>query len=352
MDYGKLVHALVRATEALARYDQMLRNMHNSEILLGPLRSQEAVISSRIEGTISTIDEILEYEAEADGDDTRATAYRTDVFETVLYQRTLKRAQKALEDGYTLSASFIRSLHQQLLSFGRGANKAPGAFKHEQNYLADGAKAVRFVPIRPEQLAGGLEAMFRYLEEGNDPVLIKTAVMHLEFEALHPFQDGNGRIGRMLIPLYLWHTGIISAPHFYISGYFEENKDAYIDGMRAVSALGTWEAWCLFFLKAVEQQAVRNLRVAESIQALYGEMKATFAAKLSSRWSVAALDFLFTYPVFRNNKFTASSGIPGPTASRFTRALLEDGLIIQRQAASGRRPALYSFEPLMRLVRV
>ena len=176
--------------------------------------------------------------------------------------------------------------------------------------------------------------------------------MHLEFEALHPFQDGNGRIGRMLITLYLWSTGVISEPHFYISGYLEEHKDLYIDTMRNVSEHGDWELWCTFFLNAVEKQAIRNLEISENIQKLYEEMKGVFSEILASKWSVNALDFIFTNPVFRNSKFTSTSGIPAPTASKFTPKLLESGLIISKQEASGRRAALYSFEPLMKLVRV
>lgn len=146
--------------------------------------------------------------------------------------------------------------------------------------------------------------------------------MHLEFEALHPFLDGNGRVGRMLIILFLWSSGIISEPHFYISGFLEDNKDLYIYTMREVSASNDWEAWCLFFLKAVEQQAIKNLEIAESIRKLYEEMKTIFSEILSSKWTVNALDYIFTNPVFRNSKFTSNSGIPAPTASKFTRKLL------------------------------
>ncbi len=352
LDYGKLVHPLIKATDAIARYDQMLKNMHNSEILLAPLRNQEAVISSRMEGTISTMDEILKFEADYDNGVNTANV-RSEVIETILYQRALRAAQKSMAEGYPLSQSLIKSIHQQLLSFGRGALKSPGQFKNEQNYLAD--KIVRnilFIPISPEKLQDGLDNLFKYIEQSCDPILIKAALTHIEFEALHPFKDGNGRIGRMLITLMLWSSGTISAPHFYVSGYLEENKDSYIGIMRNVSKNGDWESWCAFFLEAVEQQAIKNLAIAESIRSLYEEMKVTFGAVLSSKWSVNALDFVFTNPVFRNNKFAANSGISSATVARFTRQLLEKNLIYTVEEASGRRPALYSFEPLMELVRV
>ncbi|HMJ48304.1 MAG TPA: Fic/DOC family N-terminal domain-containing protein [Ferruginibacter sp.] len=353
LDYSQFINELISATDAIARYDQMLKKMHNNEIFLAPLRNQEAVISSRIEGTISTMDEILQYEADEDVDNVNKIKVRSDVLETILYQRALKNAQRGMEAGYEFSTSMIKQMHQQLLYLGRGAAKTPGEFKIEQNYLADKAmKKIQFVPISPEKLIDGIEEMLKYLEESKDPALLKTAVMHLEFEALHPFQDGNGRIGRMLITLYLWQAKIISEPHFYISGYLEQNKDLYIDTMRKVSETGEWEDWCKFFLKAVEQQAIKNLEVSESIQNLYEEMKKNFSKVLASKWSVNALDFIFTNPVFRNNKFTHHAGIPAPTAAKFTNKLLQNKFIIEREGASGRRPALYSFEPLMKLVRV
>lgn len=352
LDYSKIVNALVKATDAVARYDQMLKNMHNSEILLAPLRNQEAVISSRMEGTISTMDEILKFEADSNDESTDAKNFRSEVFETILYQRALKNAQNAMKDGYPLSKSLIQTLHQQLLYFGRGATKSPGKFKSEQNYLADRARNILFIPISPVKLEEGLENLFDYLKNSSDPILIKTALMHLEFEALHPFQDGNGRIGRMLITLLLWSTGVISEPHFYISAYFEDNKDLYIDTMRKVSETGSWENWCTFFLEAVEKQAINNLDIAENIKNLYENMKTIFSDTLCSKWSVNALDYIFTNPVFRNNKFTSNSGIPKPTAARFTRLLLDKKLIITIEESSGSRPALYSFEPLMELVRV
>ena len=353
LSYESFVDGLIRATDAIARYDQMLKNMHNSEILLAPLRNQEAVISSRMEGTVSTMDEILKYEADHEGEAKEVPNVRLEVIETILYQRALKSAQGAMNDGYPISQSMIKAIHQRLLSFGRGAKKSPGEFKIEQNYLADrNKKKILFVPIRPEKLQDGLDVLFEYISNNTEPALIKAAMTHIEFEALHPFKDGNGRIGRMLITLMLWKSGTISAPNFYVSGYFEENKDEYIDTMRRVSESGNWNEWCSFFLKAIEEQAIKNLAIAENIRTLYEEMKQIFSDVLSSKWSVTALDFVFTNPVFRNNKFTSNSGISSATAARFTRTLLDEDIIRTVEEASGRRPALYSFEPLMKLVRV
>ncbi len=351
---GDLVKALTRATSALARYDQMLKGMHNSEVLLAPLRSQEAVFSSRMEGTISTLDEVLQFEADqedGDGNDT-SKRYRGEALEVALYGRAMRMAQANIKDGAPISPWLIRSTHRVLLGFGRGASMTPGDFKIEQNYLADKLRRkVSFIPISPERLPDGMSRLMEFIDAEEYDVLIRAALMHLEFEALHPFKDGNGRIGRMLITLLLWKGGAISQPHFYMSGYLEQRRDEYIDRMREVSRVGTWNDWIIFFLGALEAQAQDNLRKAEQIGSLYEEMKDRFREILASQWSTSALDFLFTRPVFRNNVFTAKSGIPAPTAFRFVRALVDRDLLRTVVPSAGRRPAMYSFEPLLALVR-
>ncbi len=354
LNYARLIPKLLAATDALARYDQMLISMHNSEIFLAPLRGQEAVISSRMEGTISTLDEILQLQAEFGDDDAgAATEFRADVIETSLYRRALNTAQRQLEEGRPLSESLIKSIHRQLLSFGRGANKAPGEYKREQNYIGErGNRKVSFVPVAPEHLASGMEALFKLADDDKVPVLLRTALAHAEFESLHPFEDGNGRVGRMLITLMLWRDKAISAPHFYVSRFFEDHKDEYLQRLRQVSSEDDWDGWCEFFLEGVAQQAVQNLEVAQSIRGFYEEMKPRFIALLSSKFAVAALDYLFTYPLFSNSRFTRAANIPSQTAARFTRVLLQEGLLQPVIEASGRRSAVYRFEPLMQLVRV
>ena len=353
-DYRALIKPIASAAAALARYDQMLKGMHNSDILLAPLRSQEAVVSSRMEGTISTLDEVLRYEAEKEEeDDDKASAHvRSEAVEVHLYSRAMRIAQASIKDGAPISDWLIRSAHRHLLSFGRGASMSPGEYKYEQNYLADRAKRkVLFIPISPEQLQSGMDKLIAFMKNDEWEVILRAALMHLEFEALHPFKDGNGRIGRMLIPLMLWTEGAISQPHFYMSGYLEQRRDDYIDIMRNVSASDDWTSWILFFLQAIENQANQNLQKAENIQSLYESMKQEFRVRLASQWSQSALDFVFNRPVFRNSVFTSSSGIPLQTAHRFSRIMAECGLLKTVVPASGRRAALYSFEALLEIVR-
>jgi Fic family protein len=353
LDYARLIGPATKAAEALARYDTMLKSLHNSQILLAPLRSQEALVSSRMEGTISTLDEVLRYEADhEDADEPTNFEVRHEAFEVALFGLAMRYSQKAMEDGQPLSESLIKRAHETLLSYGRGASKSPGLYKSEQNYIGDDRKKkVYFTPISPEQLGPSMERLITFINGDEYLALIATALAHVEFEALHPFKDGNGRIGRMLITLSLWDKGIISQPHFYVSGYLEEQKEQYIERMRQVSMSNDWTGWCEFFLEALREQANRNLSTAMQISDLYEEMKEVFREKLASQWSIVAQDFIFSQPVFRNNRFTKRSGIPRQTAAKFTRMLTDQGLLKELSPASGRRAALYSFEPLMEIVR-
>ena len=354
-DTARVLGPLLEATDALARYDQMLKGMHNSEILLAPLRGQEALASSRMEGTFSTLEEVLELESEPSSDlfTSADSEYRSEAVETYLYGRALRAARQAMQEGQPLSKSLLRQMHQLLLSFVRGQTKNPGQFKTEQNYIGTrGSTKISFVPVSPEQLESGMDQLLDFTSNAKWPALLRVAISHLEFEALHPFKDGNGRVGRMLVTLLLWQLGCISTPHFYISRYFEEHKADYIHHMREVSSSGAWENWCVFFLGAVKEQAFQNLEIAESTRDLYEEMKGRFAGLLNSAKAVTALDYIFTNPVFRNSRFTQHAGIPTHTAARFSRILLEEKLLVPVREASGRQSAIYSFEPLLNLVRI
>lgn len=351
LDLVRLIEPLSRAQDAISRYDQMLISLPNSELLLAPLRQNEAVISSRMEGTISTVDEVMIYEAEQDDDGTTAGA-RDDVIEVALYSAVLRRAQAAVGDGAPINEGLIKNAHRILLSFGRGAAKSPGEYKTEQNYVGDDRrKIIYFKPISPIHLPPAMHSLLDFIQA--DPMLhlFKVAIAHIEFEALHPFNDGNGRIGRLLITLLLWKYGLIHKPHFYISAFFENNKEEYIGLMRNVSKDDDWTSWVEFFLRAIAEQADTNLSTAKKITSLYDEMKETFREISGSKWHVAAQDCIFANPVFKNSQLIKRSGMPKHVAIRITKLLHEEGLLRELRPASGRRGALYMFEPLMELVR-
>jgi Fic family protein len=354
LDYQALLQPLSEAAVSLGRYDAKMAGMVNSALLLAPLRRQDAISSSRMEGTISTIEDL--YRLEAEEDSQTSDPYkdaRDDDVETFLYSRAMRLAQKELEDGKPLSEHLIRSAHQTLLSFGRGALKHPGAYKVEQNYIGDDRRGkISYVPIAPEHLGPAMQSLVAYI--GNEAVvpLLRTAIAHVEFEALHPFEDGNGRIGRMLITLMLWRLGLLKAPHFFVSGYFETHKDEYIARMRAVSERGDWTGWTVFFLNALHRQAEVNIETADNIYRLYTDMRERFRRILNSQHHDRALNFVFANPVFRNDRFVEKSEIPAASARALSRRLVDAGLLRPLMPASGRRAALYAFDPLLRLLDV
>lgn len=351
LDLSKLIDPLTRAQDAISRYDQMLLSLPNSELLLAPLRQNEAVISSRMEGTISTVDEVMIYEAESDDDGT-SRQVREDVIEVALYSAVLRRAQDAVASGEPINEGLIKNAHRVLLSYGRGASKSPGKYKNEQNYVGDDRrKVIYFKPINPLQLPASMQMLLEFVENSEMNKLFKVGIAHVEFEALHPFNDGNGRIGRLLITLLLWKFGLIHKPHFYVSAFFEANKEEYIELMRSVSRDNDWTSWLSFFLTAIAEQAEQNLNTAKAIMELYEEMKEPFREISGSKWHIAAQDCIFENPVFKNSQLIKRSGMPKHVAIRITKLLHESGLLRELRPASGRRGALFMFEPLMQIVR-
>ena len=193
--------------------------------------------------------------------------------------------------------------------------------------------------------------MIEFVQDKSWHPLLKTSIAHAEFESLHPFDDGNGRVGRMLITLMLWDSKVLSAPHFFVSDYFERNKAEYVERVREVSAVGDWTGWCEFFLAALTSQAAANISVVGRIQELYDEMRGRFRDLLKSRWSIDVLNYAFANPIFRNNRFTRDAGIPKPTANRFTLILVEAGLLRVIYPPAGRTSGLYAFTQLLDIVR-
>lgn len=354
LDLGELIGPQTDAAMALVRYDTELRQLPRSELLLAPLRLRDAVVSSRMEGTISTLEEVLRLEADAEADRLPQHA-RTADLEVALYARALRQAEVALRDGYALSGHILRNAHRTLLYTGRGARNRPGEYKTEQNYIGEKrARRIDYIPISPEELSHGLDTLFTFSNRTRDEdgvlPLLRAALVHAEFEALHPFEDGNGRLGRMLIPLMLWQQGLLSAPHFFVSDYFEQNKDEYIERLRLVSRDGAWSEWCAFFARAICAQAERNLATIGQIKDHHAIMREEFRDILRSRWSLDALDYIFANPIFRNNRFKRNAGIPPQTANTFTNKLVKAGLLRVLVPPSGQAPGLYAFPSLLEIV--
>jgi Fic family protein len=352
LDLVALVPRIGRAQAALARYDGLLAAVPNARLLFAPLTVQEAVLSSKIEGTQVTVGEVLE--ADADGDAAGLTMEkRADIEEVRSYRSALGFIAEAIAER-PLSEHLLRETHALLMRGVRGGDKDPGSYRADQNWIGAPGCTVEdasFVPIAPEHLGAGMNAWAQYVNDETQPdPIVQLAIAHVEFEALHPFRDGNGRLGRMLIPLFLFRRGLLASPSFYMSGYFERRRDMYIDRLRAVSSDGAWTAWCSFFLDGVADQAGENERKVRAILALYERVKADIIDVTHSQYGVRALDFIFRQPVFRSAQFVAGSDIPRPTAQRFIALLRDAGLLHTARARRGRRGGVYVFTELIEVV--
>jgi len=350
LDWPQLIPLLGPANAGLARYDGLLSAIPNADILLSPLTTQEAVLSSKIEGTLVTIGEVLEIEA--GGDSSAFTQPKREDAEEVMNYRRAMQACVAEMEQRPFSQQILRGAHAMLMQGVRGRSKTPGQYRIDQNWIGPQGctpETASFVPIGPEQLQSGMDAWERYfgsLEPQMDS-LVQLAIVHVEFEALHPFKDGNGRLGRMLIPLYLFQRKLLSSPDFYMSGYLEHNREEYQERLRAVSRDGDWTGWCRFFLRGVQEQASENERRARAILALYERLKTQAVELTHSQYAIRAMDFLFQSPVFSAPTFLSHAGIPRPTASRILGVLRDADILATITEGKGRRAGIYAFRELL-----
>ncbi len=350
LDWPRLLPLIGPANAAVARFEGVLHGVPNPNVLLSPLTAQEAVLSSRIEGTQATLGEVLEFEAQGNLFD-ESTPKKADIREVLNYRAALREAARLLQD-LPLSQRLLKDTHRVLMQGVRGRHKDPGEYRRIANWIGPEGCSVeqaRFVPCGAETLASNMSAFERYLHADVPDQLIQLAVAHAEFEAIHPFLDGNGRLGRLLVPLFLYEKKLLSSPNFYISAYLDEHRDEYYSRLLAVSRDGDWTGWCSFFLTALIDQARTNQRKALDILGLYRERKDWIATATRSQYAVRALDWIFARPIFSSSDFVDNVQIPRPTANRIIRVLRQEGLLKDLRPASGRRPAILAFSQLLNI---
>lgn len=350
IDWKRLAHLLGPASAALARYDSLLEVLPNPTILLAPMTTQEAVLSSRIEGTQATMGDVLAFEAGVK--DPKRTAKQTeDIFEVINYRRAMHQALEMLKE-LPLCQRILREAHRVLLEGVRGQSKRPGEYRKDQNWIGlpncDIADA-HFIPADAEQLPAAMDAWEAFIHAEYNDRLVQLALLHVEFEAIHPFGDGNGRLGRMLVPLFLFEKRQLSQPIFYISAYFEAHRDAYYERLRAVTRNGDWMGWCEFFLLAIIQQAEENLDKARRIFRLYQNMSDIVRDATHSQYAQPTVEFLFRTPFFKISDFSSLTDVPEHTARRILAALRDQGLFREIVPARGRIPAIFAFRELLNI---
>jgi len=287
--------------------------------------TQEAVLSSKIEGTQATLQEVLEFEA----DSSKYQEKREDIGEIRNYRMAMQHAVKEL-DKLPLCLRLIKSIHKILMSDVRGQNKNPGAFRNIQNWIGKPGSPIEkasFVPPSPETLPDCLSNLEKYMNIDDKDFLVQAGIMHAQFEILHPFLDGNGRIGRMLIPLFFYNKSVMNNPAFYISGYFESNRDEYYMRLRNVSTKNDWTGWLIFFLNAVSSQSLSNIEKTKKVLVLYKKCEQKIIDITKSNRSITIAETLFKIPVFRSSQFAEITGIPQKAVERYMKMFLEKKML-------------------------
>ncbi len=345
LDWERLQLLIGPAHSALGEFKGLLDVMPNPHTLLVPLTVQEAVLTNRIEGTEVTLGEVLKYEAEGN----RVGEKVSEIKEVLNYRNAVLHTVNRMDE-LPLCGRLLKEAHAILMEGVRGTNKDPGNYKRIPNFIgAPGCtkETAKFIPMTPDKLEDGMTKWEKFLNSnGRWDMLVQLAIAHAEFEALHPFLDGNGRIGRMLVPLFLLERKILNSPDFYISEYLEAKREVYYDHLLAVSQDDDWTGWCAFFLKALTAQARENTRKARSIMELYEKRKSWISKKTSSRYAIQTLDFIFAQPVFSISDIAKGLKISRTTAADIIHKV-QDNMLREISFAHGRRAALYAyFEPI------
>lgn len=320
------------ASNAIGQYTGFLSNVPNPSLLLSPITTQEAVLSSKLEGTHATLEDILNHEAG------NQTAIKDDEIKEILnYRRALSYAVDHISvisdlpkenSRDPLTVKILKQMHSILLSNVRGATKHPGQFKMLQNYIG-GAADISFTPLPPELTEEYMSNLERYIHYDDLNLLLQAAILHAQFEMIHPFEDGNGRIGRLLIPLFFYYRGLIPTPTFYMSSFFERNRDIYIQRLANISKHNAWIEWIHYFLEGLIVQAKLNTKKAAMILNLYEVFKSQ-SDSIKSYYFIPLLDFIFLHPIFTVSQVLNAPNIGASRQTLYTLlAKMTDAQILQ-----------------------
>ena len=346
---AQLISLLSEADRGLGRLDGITTTLPNPDLFVTMYVKKEALLSSQIEGTQASLIEVLEAER-------RQTA---DVREVTNYVDALNYGLKRLrDDDFPLSLRLLREVHARLLASGRGSERDPGRFRTSQNWIGAAGctlATATYVPPAVDDMNRALDDLERYFyDERETPPLVKIALVHAQFETIHPFLDGNGRMGRLLITLWLCQQGILSQPLLYLSYYFKRNRAEYYDRLMAVRTDGRWEEWVKFFLRGVIEVSGES---SESARAIDG-LRSSSAAKvdgLDAQSAVNArrlLDLLFQTPQVTRMSVAGCLGVAPPTAGALIRRFVEELGILEDATPELSRNKRYVFREYLDILEV
>lgn len=339
-----LLGLLSSADLALGRLDGVVRVIPDPDFFVAMYVRREAVLSSQIEGTQSSLQDLLEVELEPE------RTYASDVGDIVNYVSAMRHGLARLED-LPLSLRLIREIHAELLKDGRGAHATPGEFRSTQNWIGpEGAplSQATFIPPPPrDDMRNALSDFENFLHSDDpSPLLIEVGLAHAQFETIHPFLDGNGRVGRLLITFLLVHSGVLKSPVLYLSYFFKRNRAEYYDRLMAVRLNGDWEGWLRFFLRGIAETAEEAARTANRIFEMR-EAHRTEVMNSAGKNGPLLLSALFQRPLVNVNYVAERLDVTFPTANKLVASLVEMGLL--RELTGQRRSRLFRYEPYLAL---
>jgi len=338
------LQVLERATLALGRLDSVTLLLPEPDLFLYAYVRREAVLSSQIEGTQSSLAQLLLFELEeAPG------VPIDDVVEVSSYVAALNHGLKRLREGFPLSNRLIREMHAILLQSGRGSAKSPGEFRRSQNWIGGTRPGnAAFVPPPPDHVQDCMAHLERFLHgEGNPyPALVKAALAHVQFETIHPFLDGNGRIGRLLIAFVLHHDRLLSQPLLYLSLYFKQHRAEYYRLLDLVRAEGDWEAWLDFFLEGVEQTATNAVQTAKRLLGLFQQDERSIQqSQRRASTTLQVFRVLCERPLVTVNQVRKRTGLSFPAAAKSLRMLEDLGIV--REVTGQRRNRVFAYQQFL-----
>ncbi len=319
-----LVSLLDKASRAVGTLVGVGETSPNPHLLIQPFLRREAVLSSRIEGTQASLSEVFAYEASVE------TRPGGDAAEVVNYVRALRYGIDRLDE-IPISFRLINEIHERLMRGVRGENKLPGQLRNGQVWIGRPGSSIRdarFVPPPPDLLRDLLFDWETFVNEpGEMPPLVRCALMHYQIETIHPYSDGNGRIGRLLITLFLCAAGVLPIPLLYMSGYFERDRQRYYDELLSVSVTGDWEPWLRYFLDGVSSEAADALERMRRVRALQDEWREILHSRREPASGLRLLEDLLAHPVTTAPRVSELLGMSDPGARRVLDRLIDAGIV-------------------------
>ncbi|MBS4900221.1 MAG: Fic family protein [Clostridiales bacterium] len=325
----EIIKLLGQANSSLGVYSGILmNNVSNPSLLISPLISNEAVLSSKLEGTHATLDDFINFDA---GNNVKIE--KDEMHEIFNYRKALYYAMDKMSDikdtnsnKLPLSSRLIKEIHAILLDNVRGSTKSPGKYKTEQNYIG-GVNGITFTPLPPDLTDDYMHNLEQYIHNEDEDVILQSALIHVQFEMIHPFKDGNGRIGRLLIPLFLYYRNEIPLPTFYMSEYFESDRSLYLQCLSEVSINNNFIPWIKYYLNGIIAQASKNIIKVNKILELYDDFKKICFDKINSIHAIKALDFIFQHPAVKTKQLSDHLGVSQKTALSLLKNFSELGIL-------------------------